>query len=629
MSLSEQNFRILFEQAPLGIALTDLRLRLVDVNATFCRMMGYTTAELVGLTIADITHPPDMEPLRELTERMIRGELSSCRVEKHCIRKDKGMTPTAVTVSLLRDAAGAPLYFAGMVEDLTERRKTIDRLRFIEDATQDGVWDVDLTTGQYEWSEHLYESIGYKRGEIEATIESANGLIHPDDREHVWDMVNRHLRGETPSYEAEFRIRHKNGHYLWVLSRGKALLDENGKPVRLIGAHADVTRQKEAEEALREAQAQAERANRAKDDFLAVLSHELRTPLTPVLTSAQMMEEDETLSEENRQLATMIRRNVELEARLIDDLLDLTRIARDKLALNLAKVDLHQAIDQALRICAADVQEKDLRIVTSLAARPHVVRGDAARLQQVFWNLLKNAMKFSTRHGLIEVLTRNADGGHIEVVVKDYGIGMDAETLPRIFNAFEQGGRDVTRQFGGLGLGLAIAKVLVELHGGTIIASSPGLAKGAAFTVSLPMMKEEPVEAGDGHNAMTARPHSGASILLVEDHDDTRRVMSRYLETIGCSVISAATMSRALEIAGAERLDLVIADIGLPDGSGTDLMRDLAARYGLKGVALSGYGMQEDIRRSEEAGFFAHLTKPVDLRRLDEAIRAVIGQRMS
>ncbi len=628
MPLSEQNFRILFEQAPLGMALTDLGLRLVDVNSALCRMLGYTAAELVGRTVADITHPPDMEPVRQLTERMLRGELSSHRVEKHCIRKDGALVPTAVTVSLLRDAGGAPLSFVGMVEDLTEQRKTIDRLRFVEDATQDGIWDIDLTTGRYEWSDHLYESIGYKPGEIEATVDTVSRLIHPDDLERVWDAANRHLRGETPSYETEFRIRHRNGHYLWVLSRGKALFDETGKAVRMIGAHADITRQKEAEEALREAQAQAERASRAKDDFLAVLSHELRTPLTPVLTGAQMMEEDETLSGENRQLAKMIRRNVELEARLIDDLLDLTRIGRDKLALNLAKVDLHKVVDEALRICAADIGEKDLRIVASFTAHPHVMRGDAARLQQVFWNLLKNSVKFSFRHGLIEVQTRNGEEGRADVVVKDHGMGMDAETLPRIFNAFEQGGRDVTRQFGGLGLGLAIAKVLVELHGGTISADSPGLGKGATFTVSLPVMDEEPVDGVDGHHATTSHPHTGASILLVEDHDDTRKVMMRYLETIGCSVVSAATMTRALEIAEAEKLDLVIADIGLPDGSGTDLMRDLAARYGLKGVALSGYGMEEDIRRSREAGFYAHLTKPVDLRRLDETIRALVGQRV-
>ena len=523
MPLSEQNFRILFEQAPLGMALTDLQLRLVHVNAALCAMLGYTAAELVRLTVADITHPPDLEPLRALTERMVRGDLSSHRVEKHCIRRDGTLVPTAVTVSLLRDASGTPLYFAGTIEDLTERRKTVERLKFIEEATHDGVWDIDLTTGQYEWSDHLYESIGYRPGEIAPTVETANQLIHPEDAERVWDVVSRHLRGETDAYEAEFRIRHKHGHYVWVLSRGKALYDNSGKPVRMIGAHANITRQKETEEALREAQAQAERASRAKDDFLAVVSHELRTPLTPVLTSAQMMEEDETLSIENRQLATMIRRNVELEARLIDDLLDLTRIARDKLALNLGKVDLHQVISQALGICAAEIREKDLSIVTSLSAHPHVMRGDAARLQQVFWNLLKNAVKFSVRHGLVEVETRTADAGHFEVIVKDHGIGMDDQTLPRIFNAFEQGGRDVTRRFGGLGLGLAIAKVLVELHGGTIHAASPGPGKGATFTVSLPVVHDEPAACDDGHRVAAANAGCRASILLVEDHDDTRR----------------------------------------------------------------------------------------------------------
>ncbi|MGN6369600.1 MAG: PAS domain S-box protein [Phycisphaerae bacterium] len=627
MPLSEQNFRILFEQAPLGIVLADLELRLVSVNPTICSMLRYAAEDLIGHSVAEITYPPDVEPLRELLERMVRGDFTSHRVEKHCVRKDQVLVPTAVTVSLLRDAAGAPLYFAGMVEDLTEQRKTFDRLRFIENATQDGIWDVDLATGKYEWSDHLYESIGYKPGEIDATAETADRLIHPEDIDRVREAVNRHLRGETLSYEAEFRIRHKKGHYLWVLSRGKALLDKSGKPVRLIGAHADITRQKAAEVALREAQAQAEQASRAKDDFLAVLSHELRTPLTPVLTSAQMMEEDATLSAENRQLATMIRRNVELEARLIDDLLDLTRIARDKLALNIGTVDVHQAIDQALRICAPDIGDKDLRIVTDLAAQPHVMRGDAARLQQVFWNLLKNAVKFSFRHGLIEVQTRNGDDGRVEVIVKDHGIGIDGGTLPRIFNAFEQGGRDVTRQFGGLGLGLAIAKVLVELHDGTIQASSAGLGKGAMFTVSLPALREELADRSDRDGITSSHPHFRVSILLVEDHDDTRKVMVRYLETIGCAVVPAASVARAIEIAETEKLDLVISDIGLPDGSGTDLMRHLADRYGLKGVALSGYGMQEDIRRSEEAGFFAHLTKPIDLRRLDETIRSLVSPR--
>jgi CheY-like chemotaxis protein len=388
----------------------------------------------------------------------------------------------------------------------------------------------------------------------------------------------------------------------------------------------------------------AEAANRAKDQFLATLSHELRTPLTPVLALASSLQEDPALPARARDALATIRRNIDLEARLIDDLLDLTRISRGKLELHREVADVRRIIEHAVRVCCEDVLDSG-RLKIELGPGELRVWADAPRLTQVFWNLFKNAIKF-TPEGEIRVrswVRERAEDGEdprdLVVEVADSGIGIDPELLPRLFNAFEQADRRITRRFGGLGLGLALSKTIVELHGGSLTAASPGPGQGATFTVCLPLLAAS--EAARLASAaprpeetapsvpVEAAPTEGLHLLLVEDHADTAEAMADLLRMAGHRVTVAGSVSAALAAAEkaveGDRIDLVVSDLGLPDGSGLDLMRELVGRHGLHGVALSGYGMEEDVRRSHEAGFQAHLTKPVTLQALREAIRKAAG----
>jgi signal transduction histidine kinase/CheY-like chemotaxis protein len=379
--------------------------------------------------------------------------------------------------------------------------------------------------------------------------------------------------------------------------------------------------------AMEKARIEAEAANDAKDQFLAVLSHELRTPLTPVLALAAALEADPSLSDETREDATMIRRNIELEARLIDDLLDITRIRKGKLELTRETVDVATLVEHVARICHPDAAAKDIRVRMLLPRVRRSVHADPARLQQILWNLLKNAIKFTPQQGHITIACSDGEDGQVQVDVIDSGIGIEPDVLPRIFNAFEQGGSTITRTFGGVGLGLAISKALADAHGGALSAASEGPGHGACFTLTLTALPAEASIApasGTGHPAMRS-----LRILLVEDHADTMRVMKRLLTNIGHTLKTASSVEAALELADAHRFDLVVSDIGLPDGTGLELMQQLRARHQLRGIAMSGYGMEEDIRRSLAAGFERHLTKPVNVDLLEASLAEMASRAKS
>jgi PAS domain S-box-containing protein len=463
-----------------------------------------------------------------------------------------------------------------------------------------------------------------------------------------------------------------------------------------------------------------EAANRAKDHFLATLSHELRTPLTPVLAVASQLETDD-LPPRVRDAFGMIRRNVELEARLIDDLLDLTRVARGKLELYSEATDLRQVIRQAIETCG----ERELaarHLESALVADDHQVWGDPSRLVQVFWNLLNNAVKFTPEGGTIRLRSyvetaaaapappalqagiagippggsagapaiAGTPGRSLAIEIVDSGIGIEPEELPHIFDAFDQGGAGITRRFGGLGLGLAISRAIVERHDGILTAASAGRDRGTTFTVRLPLRgtagadelgvaanaanaaiaatadvantagvaadaepgarqgpgsgpaadsgepRQTPPPAAAARAAAPGTPAAPAAptvpamcaagmaihILLVEDHADTAGAMAELFAALGARITVAGSIAAALAAAERGGIDLVISDLGLPDGDGRDLMRRLAAAHGLRGIALSGYGKEDDVESSRAAGFALHLTKPVTA----ETLRAAIEQ---
>ena len=382
----------------------------------------------------------------------------------------------------------------------------------------------------------------------------------------------------------------------------------------------------------REARSEAEHANRAKDHFLAILSHELRTPLNPILLAATAMLERPPAPDELRPALEMIRQNVNLQARLIDDLLDVMRVVRGKMPLQWEVADAHALIGRAVEVCRSEVEGKGIRLETDLAAGHHHVNADMERLQQVLWNLLRNAVKFTPAGGTVTIRTRNEgdsnpQGDNLVIEVADTGIGIEPDALSRIFDPFQQGETTITRKYGGLGLGLAIGRGIVEAHGGTLDAESDGTGRGATFRVALGSLPEPDVARdGRGHSHAPAPPPDPGrlNILLVEDDPTTLRLLARLLRGMGHEVEPADTLARASEVAEADGFDLIISDVGLPDGTGLELMRAITARRGrVPSIALTGYGMEEDIVRSREAGFSAHLTKPIDFMKLEEMIRQV------
>ena len=453
--------------------------------------------------------------------------------------------------------------------------------------------------------------------------------VHPDDRHIIHEAMREVLRpGSSGHYEIQYRaIGVNDSRERWLEEKGRVILDDSGRPARFLGTLLDVTQRKQAEDTLRKAKQDAEDASRAKDQFLAMLSHELRTPLTPVLMTIASLQRNYDIPDTARRDLDVVRRNVELEALLIDDLLDLTRIAHGKLELRNDAIDVHSALTYALGISASDLNEKQINVQQDFAAREHHCWADAARLQQVFWNIIKNAVKFTPARGELRISTRNDAGHNIIIDLTDTGIGINPELQPRIFEPFEQGGKGMTNRYGGLGLGLAISKRVIDLHGGKISVRSEGQGKGSTFTIKLKAMETSLLEGPAYPLDRDGIDQPSADILLVEDHEDTARALRRMLENAGYQVGYASTLASARDLAAKRRFQLVISDLGLPDGSGLDLMNQLRHSGQVNGIALSGFGADCDVAAAKAAGFAEHFTKPVDWERLRHTIRRLLNGR--
>ena len=387
---------------------------------------------------------------------------------------------------------------------------------------------------------------------------------------------------------------------------------------------AAMAERRRAEAVIEEQKASVEAANRTKDNFLAMLSHELRTPLTPVVAALEALKTDPLDSNETRSALTMIRRNIDLESQLIDDLLDLTRISRNKLQLQLEPVDAHQAIANVMEMCGAELSGKQLSLTLDLRAEDFHVAADAPKFQQIIWNLLKNAIKFTGENGAITISSANQPPHELTIRVSDTGIGIEPQALERIFNRFEQGDHSFQRRFGGLGLGLTISKSLTEAHGGTLVAQSDGRDRGATFSLQFKTVPAgvRPEKSGVRGAEVALRT---LRILLVDDHLDTSTALQRLLTRRGHAVTTAHDLRSAIETAGQNQFDLLISDVGLPDGSGLELMTHLQGRSGIRGIAISGFGMNGDVEKSMQAGFFEHLVKPVNLEQLESAIERAMA----
>ncbi len=448
--------------------------------------------------------------------------------------------------------------------------------------------------------------------------------------------TTRAVAGQTVDEEVIFIRNGDNTEGMWADVTARPLRDEHGTIHGAVAVFRDITGHKRAEEQQqklvreRAARAEAEAANSAKDKFLAMLGHELRTPLTPVLAGVELLEQQVNGKGELRGTLEIIRRNVELEARLIDDILDLSAISKGKINLAFATVDVHAALSSALEIFRPEIATKRLRLHLDLSAAEHFVRGDNSRLMQVFWNVIKNAIKFTPEGGAIHIRSFN-EGLRLVMELSDNGIGIEPEFMPRIFDSFEQGVRRVQAGHGGLGLGLAISRAIVAAHHGEMDAKSPGRNRGTIVRISL-----ETVPALAVVEAQPSTPNVAASssetrvslrILLVDDHTDTITTLAALLRRLGYEVVCAETAEQARRLVGQSKFDLLVTDIGLPDASGHDLMRDIRAQQPMPGIALSGFGMEDDLEKSRAVGFIDHLIKPVNVDRLQAALREIASNK--
>lgn len=542
----------------------------------------------------------------------------------------------------------------GGVEGGTERGANVDRQAGAKNSELDRVDDVsslykalvessddaiitkDLNGIILTWNQGAERIFGYTADEI---IGKSVTVLMPEDCQKEEPLILARIRagGRIDHYET-VRVR-KDGRLLDISISVSPIINAAGRVIGASKIARDITERKRWEAELRHAHDEAERANQAKDDFLAALSHELRTPLSPVLLLAGEAASDRDLPPGVRANFDVIRRNIELEARLVDDLLDLSRIRTGKLKIERADVSIHLALSDTLSILHKEIEQKGIALKEDLRDSESVISGDAVRLRQIFWNILTNAIKFTPPGGSITV-QGHAESGHYIVQISDTGIGMTPAELTSAFEPFRQGGhsRDPQR-FGGLGLGLAISKRFIELHSGSIEAASPGINCGSTFTVrfrlagwnrlarvfNLPPIQTQPTDGLHFAPEFGKNKHH-AAILLVEDHEATRSSLARILQKHHHKVVTASSAGEAIAVAEKEHFDVVISDIGLPDGNGYDLFRKIHDKSPVvKGIALSGYGMERDLDQSRNSGFHSHLIKPVKIQALERALEETLA----
>jgi PAS domain S-box-containing protein len=611
-------------------------------------MLGLSSDQIVGRPLSEFLLAGDGSP--ETWKEIATGE--SAR-EIRLRARDGAVRNVVVTARPIGDdedpsaALAAPDAQPGelllMVTDVTELRcaeralrEKESLLRSFYDSSVMALGVIELTDDDTRFisANALTDRFfGLRPGHLEGR--SARELNAPPEMMTFWIEKFRRCRATGRPVRFEYQAQ---------CPSGPTWLSATLSPMRRVGPERvlcsfiveDITERKRSEKELRQAKETAEAACQARDRFLAVLSHELRTPLTPVLFSVSSMLESDPPAE-IRPALEMIRRNIELEARLIDDLLDLSRFSRGRMRLEYETVDIHETIQRAIEICSDETFVAGLEVVTELTAVHHHVNADDARLLQIFWNLIRNAVKFTPPNGTLTIRTSNLaetsgeEGGHPELIAvefQDTGIGIEPSVLPRIFEAFEQSHDDMRSRSGGLGLGLAISRSLAEAFGGQLTASSPGRGQGSTFRFELAVVPARSVSSAAGSEPSASGPPDVAlgqpslRILLVDDNADTVRYLATVLRRRGHEVVTAdcVAAARAAFDQATAPFDLLLSDIELPDGDGLYLMRELRAQGLIRGIAMSGFGAEEDRRQSREAGFFDHLTKPVDMSRLEAVI---------
>jgi PAS domain S-box-containing protein len=513
------------------------------------------------------------------------------------------------------DENGQPVRLIGTVQDCSERVRAQEqiardrrRLELALEAGELGFWDWNIATGEVQFGGQWAHMLGYELNEIEPHVRAWERLVHPEDMPAIQTALERHIEGTAPVYETEHRLKHKNGSWIWVLDRGRIIeRDERGAATRAIGIHANITLQRSIREQLRE-------ADRRKDEFLATLAHELRNPLAPIRTGLAIMKRDPA-SPTAAQAREIMERQLSHMVRLIDDLLDVSRITLGRLQLKKENVELRTIVEIAVEASKPAIEAGHHTLEVSLPEEKIWMYADPTRLSQTISNLLNNAAKYTPDRGRIELWGRLTTTG-LEVAVRDNGLGIPPEMKEQVFQLFGQINRTLDRAQGGLGIGLALVRNLIALHGGTITAESEGPGRGSTFTIALPSS----LITSTSLPARSAPEHTpeGPSrrVLIVDDNEDAAHSLSMLAELLGHSTAVAFTGPEALERIPSFKPDIIFLDIGLPGMSGFEVAQAIKRAHPHPPpfvVALTGWGTEETKQKARESGFDEHLTKPVEI----------------
>jgi PAS domain S-box-containing protein len=516
-----------------------------------------------------------------------------------------------------------------------ELRKSEERLRLALEASCMGTWNWNIQTGQISWSDNLEALFGLEPGEFDGSFEMFAAQLYPGDRDRVLAAID-HAVATGADYDIEFRIVYPNGTIRWTLAQGKVFYDPTGEPLRMAGIDIDITERKQAEQERERllqreqaARAEAERANRVKDEFLAILSHELRSPLTPILGWAKLLQNCSYDAAITAEALASIERNAKLQTQLIDDLLDVAKILRGKLSLETAPINPAFVIESAIDTVRTAATAKSI-LLHPLLPQIGLVFGDAARLQQIVWNLLSNAIKFTPTGGRVDIWLEEV-GNQAQITVSDTGKGINLDFLPHIFESFRQEDASTTRKYGGLGLGLAIVRSLVEAHGGTIWAESKGEGQGATFKVQLPLLDTELQRSRPDELPEPELDLTGIRVLIVDDEPDTHELFTVLLTQYGAEVLAVACAAEVLTSLESFQPDVLISDIGMPEMDGYTLLQQLRSLPPEKGgqipaIAVTAYARKEDQQRSLAIGFQHHISKPIDPKRLVQVVSGLSRQ---
>ena len=705
---SEERLRAIFNQAAVGIAVAALDGRFLDMNRKFSDILGYSIDELRGKTFIDITHDDDRHDTETFVGRLLAGSIADYSLEKRYVRKDRSEVWSLSTVTLLRDAAGQPQRFIGVIEDITERKRAQEALRdesrMLEVLNETGTRlasTLDLEALVQAVTDAATELSGAESGaffhntpdnhghafRFDALSGAANRELETFAKPHASALLGPTVRGARPircddvlqdrrDRDHEFDDALLNGplpvrSYLAVSVQSRSgeviggLFFGHSQPhaftqraeqlivgvaaqggiaidnARLYDASLKAAEERKVLlESERAARTAAERMSKMKDEFLATLSHELRTPLNAILGWSQVLRSTAKNAADRAKGLEAIERNARAQTQLIEDLLDMSRITSGKLRLDIQTIQPASVIEAALETVAPAAAAKGIRLEKLLDPSAGPILGDPSRLQQVVWNLLSNAIKFTPQGGEVRVLLQRANS-QIEITVADTGMGIKPEFVPYLFERFRQGDASMTRLHGGLGLGLSIVKSLVELHGGVVWIESPGEGRGTTVTTHLPLSAvHRDADIGEVPQPKTTSPSvtsfipadlSGLKILVVDDQSDARDLIKRVLEDCAAEVMTASTADEALQLIEAQKPDVFVSDIGMPDVNGFELLRRVRALGMARGgkvpaIALTAFARSEDRTRALRAGFLVHVSKPVDPSELVATVASVAGR---